>query len=137
MSRIRIRSRRHVVGELPQASLADVAFLLLIFFISTAIFEVHRALPFSLPRRDAAATTVTPEEVVRILLADSGQLIVDGQGTSVQDLGAYLERKVHERPSLVVVIETSPTSTYGHLVSIFDALEGAGTRRVHLRARES
>ena len=42
-----------MVQAIPTASMADIAFLLLIFFMSTTMFKVEDGLPIEMPKAEA------------------------------------------------------------------------------------
>ena len=41
--------------EIPTASMADIAFLLIVFFMITSVFSVTRGIEFQLPKNDTNA----------------------------------------------------------------------------------
>ena len=55
------RKRKGELGELTLSSTADVAFLLLIFFIVTTIFAAEQGLIMILPAKQTESTTVNRE----------------------------------------------------------------------------
>ncbi|MBN1433261.1 biopolymer transporter ExbD [Candidatus Fermentibacterales bacterium] len=56
-------------GDIPDASLPDIAFLLLIFFLVTTTFEVQRGIAYRLPRKpDEQIEEVVIEETNRLVL---------------------------------------------------------------------
>lgn len=65
-------TRRTIPAEIPTASMADVAFLLIIFFLVASFYSVTRGIQFSLPRHDDAALTAEPEAAVLIEIASNG-----------------------------------------------------------------
>lgn len=134
-SRIGFRPASRAALEIPQTSLADVAFLLLIFFVSTATFVLHRALPLRLPSASQTSVTVSADEVLRVSVQTEGELLVDGKPCSAEELTTRARERLDALPSLVVSVEAAEGSRYGSLVAVIDALEGAGARRVHFRTR--
>ncbi len=69
------RKRRRRVQEIPQSSLSDLAFLLLMFFITSMDFTIEQGLPFVLPSAQRSVTIeVEPGEVFRVqILATSSE----------------------------------------------------------------
>ena len=49
-----------VEAWIPTASTADIAFLLLIFFMATTIFRMENGLPVTLPRAEAGVPVPRP-----------------------------------------------------------------------------
>ena len=46
-----LNRKQRVSDEIPTASMADIAFLLLVFFLTTTVFNEERGLPIVLPEQ--------------------------------------------------------------------------------------
>ena len=66
--------------------MADVAFLLIIFFLVASFYSVTRGIQFSLPKHDEAALTAEPEAAVLIEIASDSSLKVDTRAMALADL---------------------------------------------------
>ncbi len=65
--------------EIPTSSMADIAFLLIVYFMVTTTFAATRGLDFSLPPEDDTQPLVEKEESVLIEIQPGGVLMVDQQ----------------------------------------------------------
>jgi biopolymer transport protein ExbD len=66
---MRIRNKPSAGADIPQASMADIAFLLLIFFLVTTTFEVQKGISFKLPQKpDELTQEVVIDEVNRLVM---------------------------------------------------------------------
>ena len=63
---MKLRERRRSAAEIPTSSMADIAFLLIIFFMLTAVFATTEGLQFDLPKDDPTQLDVQPEEAIHI-----------------------------------------------------------------------
>ena len=122
--------RRNVPAEIPTSSMADVAFLLIIFFLVVAIYSVTRGIQFSLPRHDEAALTAEPEAAVLIEIAPTASLVVDRQPMALEGLAGYLQPKLRANPGKSVIIRTSLDAPYAAMTDVFDELRQVGVRNV-------
>jgi len=122
--------RRDVPAEIPTASMADVAFLLIIFFLVASFYSVTRGVQFSLPRHDEATVNVEPEASVLVEIGADGRLQVDGQGMRLGDLPGYLRPKLVANPSKPVIMRTALDAPYSAMTDVFDELRQAGVRNV-------
>jgi len=135
---IRKRSGRVMpTQEIPTASLADISFLLLIFFLSTTMFAVERGIPLVLPGAGSATVKVKRSSVVVVRANPDGTIEVDKEPVSLGRLRVIIEGKLSENSDLVVVLETHPESEYGLMVDILDELRLADARRISLKSTES
>lgn len=118
--------RGQVPAEIPTASMADVAFLLIIFFLVASFYSVTRGIQFSLPKHDQAALTSEPEAAVLIEIAADGALRVDRRPMRLEELQSYIEPKLERNPTKSVILQTSLDAPYFRMTDVFDELKLAG-----------
>ncbi len=113
--------KRAVNDEIPTASMADITFLLIIFFMVTNTFAATRGLDFALPK-DERATTIEKEESVLISIRAGGALEVDGKAMRLEQVLDYLKPKLERNPAKPVIIRPEPEASYGDMISVYDLL---------------
>jgi len=123
-------ARRQLPVEIPTASMADVAFLLIIFFLVASFYSVTRGIQFSLPKHDEAALTAEPEAAVLIEIAATGALTVDSRPMPVGELKGYLLPKLQRNPTKSVILQTSLDAEYQHMTDVFDELRQVGVQNL-------
>ena len=118
----KLRSRQK--PEIPTSSMADIAFLLIIFFMLTAVFTSNRGLQFQYPENDPNDPDVQPEEAIHIKIEAEGQFQVDkNPTTSLEEIGGYIQGKMKQSPGKPVIIESNPDVPYYVMVDVFDLLK--------------
>ena len=66
---MRIRNRPRASGAIPDASMSDIAFLLLLFFLVTTTFEVQKGISYKLPKKpDETTQEVVIDETNRLVM---------------------------------------------------------------------
>lgn len=110
---------RSTAAEIPTSSMADVAFLLIIFFLVTSTFAATRGLDFQLPDEGPA---VDPVESVLVEVGPGGALRVDGRATTLDGLETYLRSRLRQNPAKPVIVRTNPAAAYGDMVDVLDEL---------------
>lgn len=123
-------TRRTVPAEIPTASMADVAFLLIIFFLVASFYSVTRGIQFSLPKSDEASLTAEPEAAVLIEIASTGALTVDSKPMPLPQLRGYVEPKLQRNPTKSVILQTSMEAPYQAMTDVFDELRQAGVQNL-------
>lgn len=122
-------TRQRVSEEIPTSSMADIAFLLIIYFMVTTTFAATRGLDFSLPKDDDDRTPlVDKEESVLIEIQPGGVLVVDGRQMPLDTILEYLEPKLEVNPRKPVIIRPDPEAEYGFMVDVFDELRQAESK---------
>ena len=84
---------RQSAGKIFTASMADIAFLLIIYFMVTTTFAATRGIDFSLPQEDDSPL-VDKEESVLIEIQPGGVLLVDNKPLPLDNILEYLKPKL-------------------------------------------
>ncbi len=111
--------------EIPTSSMADIAFLLIIYFMVTTTFAATRGLDFSLPQEDNDQPLVEKEESVLIEIQPAGVIMVDQQRMEIDKILEYLKPKLERNPMKPVIIRPLANAEYGYMVAVFDEIRQA------------
>jgi biopolymer transport protein ExbD len=126
------RHRLRRAAEVPTASMADIAFLLIVFFMLTAVFTSTQGLRFQFPKDDPTDLNVQPEEAVHIQIIGEGQFRVDRMAMTLEQLGGHIQARMQQNPSKPVIIQTLPDVPYFVMVDVFDLLKQLEVRNVSI-----
>lgn len=129
---------RFTVGpcEFQAASMADLGFLLLIFFIVTTVFAIEQGIPLVLPGRERVITKLKPSDVLEIRAYADGSVDAGGVRVPSDAVRHLVEKRLEKDPDVVVILATAPDASYGDMVHILDQLKLAHCRRISLRSME-
>lgn len=130
---MKIRGRNQVDSNISQASLSDIAFLLLIFFIATTIFDVEMGIPLVLPGKSSNVVKLNRKNVMTISSNAAGTVFVDGEVVAMPNIHTLVEEKIRENPNIVVSIETHPDAAYGVMITVLDEVKKAKAERISLK----
>ena len=114
--------KEKVTDEIPTSSMADIAFLLIIYFMITMTFTATRGLDFAPPKDDDNPPVIEKEESVLIEIQPNGELIVDQRPMRLDELIDYLKPKLERNPEKPVIIRPEPNAPYGRMVDVMDEL---------------
>ena len=107
---------------IPTSSMADIAFLLIVYFMVTTTFAATRGLDFSLPKDDDTPPIVEKEDSVLISIEPNGQTLVDQKPMELDEIFDYLKPKLENNPKKPVIIKPSPDAPYGYMLAAFDVV---------------
>ncbi len=130
-----------VSDEVPTSSMADIAFLLLIFFLVTTVFPKDSGLAVVLPE-SAEEVHVSQRNILHLSVLPNGLVDVKrGESTQIQqvranDVEAIWRQGVTENPNLIAAVKTHPNAPYRFMVDVLDALQTAGAERISLQLLE-
>ena len=134
------KRKKEALGELRMDSTADVAFLLLIFFIVTTIFAAEQGLTLVLPGKQKEKTdTVKVKEsnIATLFVQVDNTITLDRKPIEVNHIKRAIEDRILANPKLVVVLKIHPDANYGMMVSCLDELKQANANKVSLKTAES
>ncbi len=114
-------SRHEFSDEIPTSSMADIAFLLIVFFMVTVTFAASKGLDFKMPAEDESHF-VDPVESVLVEIQPDARLLVDRRPLEIDELLSYLAPKLRDNPSKPVIIRPHSEAPYGAMVSVYDEL---------------
>ncbi len=135
------RKKTKVSGEIPVASTADIAFLLLIFFLCSTTFPKDSGLAIVLPE-PSQEVLVAPKDILYLLVHASGVVEVRrGESQQVQQVRAeeiegVWRQEVAANPNLIAAVKTAPDAPYRLMLDVLDALRSANAERISLQLLE-
>ena len=130
------KKKKEPLGELRMDSTADVAFLLLIFFIVTTIFAAEQGLTLVLPgkQKDQTDSVQVKESNIATLYVDENNFItLDRKAIEINHIKQAIEDRILSNPKLVVVLKIHPDADYGKMVACLDELRLANANKVSLK----
>ena len=107
--------------EIPTSSMADIAFLLVIYFMITATFAATKGLDLRLPEEEETRV-IDPVESVLVEVGAGGALRVDSRPMLSTALLPYLEPKLRRNPAKPVILKATGEAPYGAMVATLDLL---------------
>jgi len=109
--------------EIPTASMADIAFLLIIFFMVTTVFSATKGLDFKLPKNEDEQLESETVEAAYIKVFPGGAVEVDRQPMALDQILPYLQPKLERWPDKPIILYTLPDATYGDMIAVYDVLK--------------
>jgi biopolymer transport protein ExbD len=136
------RRATKVTGEIPVASTADIAFLLLIFFLTSTTFPKDKGLAIVLPS-PTEQVSVDQKDLLHLVIRVDGVVQVRrGASQQVQEMRppeieGLWRQEIASNPDLIAAIEAHPQAPYRFVVDVLDALHAANAGRISLKVQGS
>lgn len=136
-----MKKRKRVGGEIPTSSMADIAFLLLVFFLVTTVFDEEKGLSIVLPQPQETVEVSQKNILHLIVRADGIVEVKRGESPSVQPVRAsevemIWRTEVALNENLIAAVKTYPDAPYRNMVAVLDQLHKAGADRISLQIME-
>ena len=111
--------------------MADIAMLLLIFFMSTTFIQSREALDVRLPGV-TEGDRFRRENSVRVWLGPGGEVAVNDARVPLDGVAPLLTAKLRENPRLVIALHADARAPFSSVERVFDQLKAARAPRVAL-----
>jgi biopolymer transport protein ExbD len=118
-----IGNARRQEGEIPTSSLADIVFLLLIFFLVTTSIDVQKGIALVLPPFNPPEKPT--HNISSVLINASGQIALDGEGIDLYMLKGRIQEKLRDNPGFIVSLKTDAETDYNIYIKVLDRLKQA------------
>ena len=86
-----IKPKRRDLQEINSSSMADIAFLLLVFFLVTTTISMDKGISLVLPA-DGNELEVNKKNIVNILVNESGKVLIDDKPVLIKTIHSELRK---------------------------------------------
>jgi biopolymer transport protein ExbD len=128
-----LKKKKRVEAEIPTASMADIAFLLLIFFLVATTIDVDAGIGMTLPPKleeNQEPPPVRERNMLKILVNAQGHVLIEDKLASVQQIREEVKKHLTnngvdpnyaESPQKAVVsIKTDCETSYNTYIQVLD-----------------
>ena len=119
-------------AEINMTPMLDIVFIMLIFFIVTAVFVKEAGVDVNRP--DAESAEAIKRVSTLIAVTEDNEIWIDKKEVELRDVRATVERLQKENPEGRVVIQGDMESNSGVIIDIMEQLSVAGVRGVAIAA---
>ncbi|HOO73114.1 MAG TPA: biopolymer transporter ExbD [Spirochaetota bacterium] len=130
-----VRQKELEAKHFDSTSIADLAFLLLIFFIVTSSFIIRQGLFFSLPSRSSGTVRVDENRIAEVFPRENGFLYEE----KIMQRGEFkssLKKQRLKEPETILLIRMAPEIRYDRLVDAMSVARELGIERISLKNTE-
>lgn len=130
-----IRKKRSLGASIPSSSMADIAFLLLIFFLVATVIDVDTGIGLTLPEYvppdEIEEVKVDPDRMAAVLINENGDVLLDGKPISLFQIKNTLKPRIiskielPKKKKLIVSLKTDRNTVYSAYISALDQIKMA------------
>lgn len=124
---MRLHQDNKLLTNFSVSSLTDIVMLLLIFFLLSSSFVSEPGIKVQLPKAEARETP--DERNISITLTEKGQLFLNSERVTLDNLGQKLALAVRKGNDRVVIIRAEKNTTLQSTVQVLDIAKAAGASR--------
>lgn len=118
-------SRRSKGGAvIPTASMSDIAFLLILFFMVTTVFSTEQGLKLTLPKAEATQRIRLRRNTTNVWIDREGRISIDDKIIpDTESFGNKLLQILAEKPDLVVLLRVDKNARYGQISDLIEKMK--------------
>jgi len=125
------KKRRFKGGNIPTSSMADIAFLLLIFFLVTTTIDMDKGLGMVLPA-EGEEIEISKKNILNCLINSTGNVLLGGEGLEIRDLSKLIRQKLVENDKLIISVKAHKSTSYKDYIAVIDQLKRANATRISI-----
>jgi biopolymer transport protein ExbD len=118
---MKINRRKKDKTEMTSA-VSDLAFILIIYFIVIAAFNINKGFLLTLPAKDSSRFLLK-DDILRYELNTDGNFILNGTELSFPQAEKQLAMAIARRPNLALLLSVSPDAPWQKVVSAIELAE--------------
>jgi len=117
-------------ADIPTASTADIAFLLIIFFMLSTVFRTELGLKITLPGAESTERLLKRRNVANVWLDRTGRISINDNLLDMNGVKSVMTGKLADNPDLIAEIRADEEIDYGRVNDILESLKDAGALKV-------
>jgi len=125
------KKKRRGLDEINSSSMADIAFLLLVFFLVTTTISMDKGINIVLPA-DGEQKEIPKTNITNILINESGKVLLDDIPTLIKDIKGVAERKMAINDKMIFSVQSHSKTKYNHYLKVLDQLKMAKATRISI-----
>ncbi|GJQ64102.1 MAG: biopolymer transporter ExbD [Melioribacteraceae bacterium] len=132
---VKIKKRKMGEAEIPTGSMADISFLLLLFFLVSTVIDVDTGigltLPEFVPESDQELVPISKDRMAALLINENGDVLLNKEIIAIPQIKDNLKERIKskiELPSnkkLIVSVKTDRKTNYNLYIQALDQVKGA------------
>jgi biopolymer transport protein ExbD len=132
---MKFKKKAGAQGEIPTASMPDIVFLLLIFFMVTTTFRQSSGLPIELPTAKKLEKLEAKKNAISIWARSADEITIDDKQVHVKDIAKIMYQKRVENSRLIVSLKFDRNVYMGVVSDIQEQLREVEALKVNYCAK--
>lgn len=126
-----LKRKRKTLQDIPSSSMADIAFLLLVFFLITTTISMDKGIGLVLPAI-GEELEVNPKNIAKVLVNATGQVLLEDEPVPMNQLRGKIQTMLSRNSKLIISVKTSPQTKHQTYLDVLDQLKMAGATRISI-----
>ena len=126
-----IKNKRREATEVNSSSMADIAFLLLVFFLLTTTISMDKGINLVL-LAEGEQKEIPTKNITNILINQTGKVLMDDDPVVIKDISRLVQEKIASNDKMIFSVQTHPKTKYRDYIQVLDQLKIAKASRISI-----
>ena len=117
--------------DVPQGSLADISFLILIFFMVSTTINMDKGIGIILPG-EGEEKEIFEENITNVMVDPKGTVLLDEKQVKMGNLTNELRQILNNKPDMIFSVKTHPKTQYQDYVDVLDKLKAVKAKNISI-----
>jgi biopolymer transport protein ExbD len=132
---VQIKKRKKGEPEIPTSSMADIAFLLLLFFLVATVIDVDTGIGLTLPEfvppDQQELVPISKDRLAAVLINENGDVLLNNEIIAIPQISKTLKPRIESKielpgnKKLVVSVKTDRKTNYNLYIQALDQVKSA------------
>ena len=115
--------------------MADISFLLLVFFMVSTVFVRYRGVPVDLPEAEKIEKVESRRNVLQIWVDSKGAINIEDQNIPLDVLGPFVHQRLTANPRMIISLRGDKESQFGVISDVMQELRKVEALRVNFSTK--
>ncbi|SUZ49014.1 uncharacterized protein METZ01_LOCUS1868 [marine metagenome] len=130
-----LRERKARVGAIPEGGMADIAFLLLVFFLVTTTIDMDKGIGIILPA-EGQELEINKKNILNLLISSSGSVLLGGEAVAISQIDDRVKEEIRKNNKLIISVKAHEKAQYDVYIEVLDQLKKAKATRISIAETE-
>jgi len=132
---MKFRKKSEVKSEIPTASMPDIIFMLLVFFMVTTVLREFEGLPLILPSAKKIEKLESKRNTTHVWVSKAGLVSIDDKRVPIPAVRNVIYAKIAENPKLTISLKADRDTPMKVITDVQQEFRQANALKVNYAAK--
>ena len=132
---MKFKAKAEVKAEIPTASMPDIIFMLLVFFMVTTVLREYEGLPLTLPSAVKIEKLESKRHTAHVFVDKTGLVSIDDKRVPIPSIRNVVYAKIAEDPRLTISLKADKVANMRIIMKVQQEFRHANALKVNYAAK--
>ncbi len=132
---MKFRKKSEVKSEIPTASMPDIIFMLLVFFMVTTVLREYEGLPLILPSAKKIEKLESKRNTTHVWVSKAGLVSIDDKRVPIPAVRNVIYAKIAENPKLIISLKADRDTPMKVITDVQQEFRQANALKINYAAK--